>query len=399
MRILFFSYAFPNPWQPGLGTFNRTMLAVLAREHTVRVVSPIAFPERWKRPVHHPATFDALPGVAADYPTYYYTPKLCRAHYGRFLEWSVGKRLRQVLREFQPDVVLSYWAHPDGEVAVRAAHEHGLPAVVTVGGSDVLLLARRGPRRQAILNVLHAADAVVAVSHDIADVMRHDGVVPQKIHVIGRGVDSGVFYPSDRAAARRELHLPLDRPVLVGAGRLVPVKGWPDWLAACRELVSRGLQPKCYVLGSGPLQADLERLIRAYELEGTVELRGSQTQAQLARWYRAADLTVLSSVSEGIPNVLLETVACGGSFVATNVGGISEIADPVYDRLVAPGQPHALAAAIRDRLEHVPPKGCPRRWEPDSLATATRRLSQLLESTQRQPTRLRFADAAVEACT
>ena len=49
MKILFFSYAYPNPILPGLGTFNRTMIAGLASEHEVAVVSPVSFIEAWKR--------------------------------------------------------------------------------------------------------------------------------------------------------------------------------------------------------------------------------------------------------------------------------------------------------------------------------------------------------------
>ena len=383
MRILFFSYAYPNPWRPEVGTFNQTMIAGLAREHEVRVVSPVAFVERWKhRP--QPADLEAIPGVTVDYATYYYTPKMFRTHYGRFLDWSVGSQLRRAMWEFRPDVVLAYWAHPDGEVAIRAAHELGIPAVLMVGGSDVLLLARKGRRRAAILNVLHAADSIIAVSHDIAETARKDGIAARKIHVVGRGIDCTVFLPGDKAEARRELGLPLDRPVLLGVGRLVSVKAWHDWLDACWQLVGKGLKPKGYIFGDGPLRGELEYLIRQFRLEGTVELRGPQPQAELARWYRAADLTVLSSVSEGIPNVLLETMACGGSFVATNVGGIPEIADPVFDRLVPPGQPIGLAAAITDRLNHAPPAGLARRWEPWSSDTAARRIAQVLESTVKQ---------------
>jgi glycosyltransferase involved in cell wall biosynthesis len=82
----------------------------------------------------------------------------------------------------------------------------------------------------------------------------------------------------------------------------------------------------------------------------------------LADWYRAADLFVLPSRSEGVPNVLLEASACGCPWVASRVGGISEIAHLGQSRLVPPDDPHALAAAIRDSLGRppgtlVPPRG------------------------------------------
>ena len=70
----------------------------------------------------------------------------------------------------------------------------------------------------------------------------------------------------------------------------------------------------------------------------------------LPDWYRAANLTVLPSWSEGIPNVLLESMAARVPFVASNVGGIPEIATAGIDRLVPPGDAAAWADAIAKQL-------------------------------------------------
>lgn len=376
MRILFLSYAYPNAGQPQLATFNRTMLAGLAAEHEVRVVAPVPFLQRWRRNPQ-PSGYLVLPEVQAAYPAFYYPPKFCRERYDEFLWWSIQRQVRRTIADFQPDLILSYWAHPDGTVAVRTAKEAGVPAVIMVGGSDVLLLGRSGRRREIILKTLHQAAAVIAVSQDLADTLHVDGIPTDKTFVVPRGIDQTVFHPGDRIAARARLGLPTDRPVIIGVGRLVDVKDWPTWISACDALRQRGLQPACYVLGSGPLEATLRQQIAESGLTETVELRGTQSQQQLADWYRAADLTVLSSRSEGVPNVLLETIASGGSFVATNVGGIAEIADPVYDRLVSPAQPLGLAAAIADRLRHEPPEGLPRRYEPASSLSTAKQLTEI----------------------
>ncbi len=384
MRILFCSYAYPSPWQPGLGTFNRTMLAGLAQQHDVRVIAPVAFPERWRKPAA--PNFQALPNVLAEYPTYYYPPKFGRSHYDKFLWWSICNTVRATMREFVPDVVLSYWAHPDGAVAVRAAREAGVPVVVIVGGSDVLVLARSGSRRKVILRTLHDADAVITVSEDLRSTLLDDGLPAGKLHVIGRGVDTAVFCPGNRQTARRKLGLPSDRPVIVGAGRLVPVKDWFTWLEVCAQLVARGLHPASYVCGGGTLDAELRTWITQRGLNDCIELRGPQTPEQLADWYRAADVTLLTSTSEGIPNVLLETMACGGSFVATAVGGIPEIADPVCDRLAPPKDATALTNALVDRLRLAPPAGYSRRIEPNTPAATTRRFTEVLTQVRRSST-------------
>ncbi len=386
MKVLFFSYAYPNPLQPGQGTFNRTMIAGLAGDHEVRVVSPVPFPDVWRgrlggklpRGLNDPQ-FIAVPDVPADYATFYYPPKLFRSQFGRCLWWSVRRRLDRAMREFRPDVVLSYWAHPDGEVAVRMARRHNVPAVTMVGGSDVLLLARSGSRRRAILNVLNRADAVVTVSDHIANTLVSDGLDRDKLRVVRRGVDRAVFSPGDRVISRRGLGLPEDRPLLVAAGRLVPVKGFQYLIEACAVLKGRGRSFGCCILGDGPLKGQLQSQIDRLGLQGTVELRGPQSPTELAEWYRAASMTVLSSLSEGIPNVLLESLACDTPFVATYVGGVSEIADPRHDRLVPPEKPVALADAIDSQLRARRDQLPARTFEPLAVRAAARRLGQVLE--------------------
>lgn len=386
MKILFYSYAFPNVTNPGLGTFNRSMIAGLAADHDVRVVSPVSFVDAWKAWFQktapnglNDAGFAAVPGVPTEYLTSYYTPKVLRSQYGRWMWWSVRRQLHRTMKQFQPDVVLSYWAHPDGEVAVRMAHRHGVPAVVMVGGSDVLLLGRHGQRQKKILDVMQNADAVVTVSKHISDTLERDGVDRHKLRVVRRGVDRALFSPGDKTTARRGLSLPETGTILISVGRLVPVKGHSHLLHACRLLAARRVPFRCYLLGDGPLKDELQQQIIQMGLEGTVELRGAQNQSQLAEWYRAADMTVLPSDSEGVPNVLMESIACGTPFVASDVGGIPEIADSRHDRLVPPASPVALADAIEWQLKMRRDDLPARCFEPLALKAAARRLSLVLD--------------------
>jgi teichuronic acid biosynthesis glycosyltransferase TuaC len=394
MKVLFFSYAYPNPVQPGLGTFNRSMIKELAADHKVRVVAPVSFLDVWKKRLTgklsqglNDPSFSAVPGVPAEYLTYYYSPKVFRNQYGRWMWWSVHRRLNQTMRTFRPDLVLSYWSHPDGEVAVRMAHRHGVPAVVMIGGSDVLVLGRSGGRRRKILDVLHRANAVVTVSEHIATTLANDGIDPSKLHVVRRGVDRVLFSPGDQRVARRGLGQTEGIPLIAAVGRLVPVKGFEHLIRACRLLADRDIAFGCRIIGDGPLREQLQRQIVQLKLEDRVQLVGAQAQNQLAEWYRAVDLVVLPSLSEGVPNVLLEAIACNKSFVASNVGGVPEIADKNHDRLVAPSDAAALADAIQNRLNSRSEDLAPRSFEPLELRAASRRLEQVLEQTCEQSRR------------
>ncbi len=362
MRLLFLSNVHPNPLAPTKGTFNGALVRALGEQHDIHVVCPISWVDRLRaRRVALPSQPVLLqPTTTASYPTFWYPPKIFRTHYDRFLEWSIQRRLDRELKTFRPDAVLSYWAHPDGAVAVRIARRLQIPAVTMVGGSDVLLLGREGQRRNVILKTLLQSDAVIAVSEDIAQQVVADGVPQSRVHVVRRGVDQDLFHPGDQTLARQKLGLPLNERIVIGVGRLVPVKDWPTLVAACGWMKSEGPPTHCYLLGDGPLHGSLRQQIEQLGLQEQVVLKGSQSQTALADWYRAADLVVLSSVSEGVPNVLLEAIASGTPFVATRVGGIPEIADPVQHRLVDVGQPQEMAAAMRERLDCGPSSDRPR---------------------------------------
>src|SRR5205823_4684896 len=95
------------------------------------------------------------------------------------------------------------------------------------------------------------------------------------------------------------------------------------------------------------------------------------------------DVVVLPSYSEGIPNVLREGLACGRPFVATNLGGIAELADPSWSRLIAPGDPIALADALEEMMDNplgVDPQLVQRKvmsWE-ESAGQLVRLLNEII---------------------
>ena len=104
------------------------------------------------------------------------------------------------------------------------------------------------------------------------------------------------------------------------------------------------------VAGDGPDRSANVRLVREFGLTSRIHFIGSVRHEELPEWYRAADVTVLSSRSEGLPNVLRESLACGTPFASTDVGSIREIADPMWSRLAPPGDVRELARAIHDVL-------------------------------------------------
>jgi glycosyltransferase involved in cell wall biosynthesis len=282
-------------------------------------------------------------------PLFLYPPGVVRNQHGRFLWGSARGAVRRLYRAFRPDAVLSYWTHPDGEAALRAAVEADAPLVLIVGGSDVLVLAEQVARRATFLRVLQGADLILAVGPDLRGRVISLGVPPEKVEVHHRGVSEG-FSPGDKAAARAALGLDAAGSGLLWVGNIVPVKAVGVLLDAAERLAADGHPLRVFLIGDGPQRGRLQARAAAPGLAGRVVFAGAVGHTTLPLWYRAADLTVLPSLSEGVPNVLLESLACGTPFVASRVGSIPDLTSDPESDLVPPGDPVALAQAIRARL-------------------------------------------------
>ena len=360
MRILFLSSVFPHPEAPTRGIYSLQLCKALTARHQVQVVAPRSWVDvsrgllAGKRGKVEDATATAN-GLEVEYPCYYYPPKVLRGLHASLMWASVRRRVRRLAARFQPDCVVSYWAYPDGAAALRAARHLGVPGMVMVGGSDVLLLTQQAAWRRRILDVLHDADAVITVGQDLKTRLVELGIAPEKVHLVPRGVDTELFKPGDRTLARRRLQIPENARVLLWVGRMVEIKGLDVLLAAAERLYQHQLDLRIYLVGEGPLRSALERACKERQLNGAVSFVGPVLPEDLPDWYRAADYTVLPSRSEGVPNVLRESLACGTPFVASRVGGIPELARDPANRLVTPNDPKSLADALAEVLQRPQP--------------------------------------------
>lgn len=346
MRILVLTSLYPNPLQPNRAAFNRQQFKALAAEHEVQVIAPIAWTDEWslrRQPI--PAERQRLcDGMLVHHPRYVFTPKILRSHYGVFFLRSVRNCFERVVATMQPEVVLGCWAYPDGWAAGRLAREVGLPVALKVHGSDILSANQYPARRRRTAEALAGADAVIAVSRDLAMQAIALGADPERVSVVYNGVDTALFHPGSKDAARLELGLPSADPLIVFIGNLLSVKGIDVLLDALALIARTGRRFNFALVGDGPLREALRRRAVKLGLVAQVRFVGARPLEELPAWYRAADLLVLPSRSEGVPNVLLEAMACGTPLVASRVGGIPEIAPA--DALVEPGDPAMLAERI-----------------------------------------------------
>lgn len=187
-------------------------------------------------------------------------------------------------------------------------------------------------------------DHVVCVSEGQAAKVRRLGVPAQRVTVIRNAILADRFGPID-PTGREVLAGLFPRPyahIVGAAGRLSPEKGFEQFVAAA-ALIAQEVPDTGFILfGNGPSKAELARQITELGLDGRVVLAGHRTD--LDHLLPHLTVLVLSSFTEGLPNILLEAAAATVPIVATAVGGVPEIvADGANGYLVSPGDPALLA--------------------------------------------------------
>jgi glycosyltransferase involved in cell wall biosynthesis len=357
MRVLVLTSLFPSPLQPNRAPFNRQQIAALGALHHVRVIAPIAWTGEWSVSRSHDAAIEwpadrrvIRDGMIVHHPRYYFTPKVLRGTYGTSYAASVRSTFIDAVREHRPDVVLGCWAYPDGWAAMHLAREAGLPVVIKVQGSDLLQVGDSGPRYDRAKEAIAGADAVIAVSQHLRARAIALGASASRSHVVYNGLDTARFVPGCRTTARLALGVSGPEPLITFVGNLVPVKGVDVLLKALEVLKDEGVAFSSAIVGDGPLRGAIERDIRARGLVDRVRLIGSCSLERMPLWHQAADVLVLPSRSEGIPNVLREAAACGTPIVASNVGGVPEVASEAS--MIPAGDFASLAQKISDVLQH-----------------------------------------------
>jgi sugar transferase (PEP-CTERM/EpsH1 system associated) len=255
----------------------------------------------------------------------------------------------RTFRNVRPDIVHTHsWGTLcEGLLAARLAR---VPKVVH-GEHGTLQLKPYQARIQRL--AWGRVDRLLSVSSRLAERMAEGtGFSLERVHVIRNGVDLSRFGTVARAAARRELGLDDDVFVIGTAGRLVPVKDQGLIVEAVAELSRRGRRVVALIAGEGPLLDELRAHAAAKGVADVIRFLGHRPD--LERVFAALDIFVLSSISEGLSNTILEAMASGLPVVATRVGGADELVlDEATGVLVPPRSAGALADAI-ERLAADP---------------------------------------------
>ncbi|MEM4168107.1 MAG: glycosyltransferase [Candidatus Caldarchaeum sp.] len=264
------------------------------------------------------------------------TPKL--AHY---LRTRRPEAMLSTINNFAA-VLAKRWARVPTRIVIREATTPSRALQAKQISKKGALVTRWGIRW-----LYPHADAVIAVSRGVAhDLQQLAPIHDSKLHVIYNPVLSDELLRKANAPLEHEWFQPDQPPVVLAAGRLIPLKGFDTLLQAFAQVVQT-VDARLVILGEGDDRSRLTQIAQMLDIEARIDLPGFDPNP--FRYMRRASVFVLSSRYEGLPNVLIQAMACGCPVVSTNcVSGPDEILDGgKYGELVPVDDVDAMAAAIR----------------------------------------------------
>jgi glycosyltransferase involved in cell wall biosynthesis len=288
-------------------------------------------------------------------------------------------------------------------VAGPAARRAAVPRVSVVVADPEIDLRHSAAKfqwakRRILQRAYHDAFRVVAVSEDLRRAVKDFFRLPEgKVCTVLNPVDLDRI---DRLAAASEPDLDPERFHIVSAGRLQKQKGYGYLIEAVDMLVHRygHRRIRLHVLGAGPLEERLRDEVSRRELDEFVQFEGFLPNPY--GYFRRARLFCLASIYEGMPNVLLEAMACRTPVLATDcpTGPREILADGRCGRLVPPADPAALTVAMDEAIRDYEPwvrraeLGRQRVESEFSLDAATRAFEELLSEADRSGRRMNRHD-------
>jgi glycosyltransferase involved in cell wall biosynthesis len=261
-----------------------------------------------------------------------------------------------------PSHIHAHFAHDPALVALLVHRLTGLPYSLTAHARDLYQIP--GPSLAARTAYATAIVTCCAVNAEYID-----ATVPAQqrapVHVLHHGLELDRFVPSQSPARSTP-------PVLLSIGRLVPKKGFDVLFEALARLKRDGIPFQLRLYGDGPLRAELTAQCTELGIEQNVQMLGECSREQVRDALADADVFVLTprvtpdGDRDGIPNVLVEAMACGLPVATTSAGGVTELVQHRVNGLVSePGDVPGIASHLHELLNNPKLR--------QDLATAARR--------------------------
>ncbi len=359
MRILAISHNFPHKDDPSCGIFAQLQLSGVARLGAdIDLLVPLAYApefiaksERYKlfrkRRLLH---FD---GVNEQLLRYF---KIPGAWFRRWEGLSGYMSALRMINKKKYDAIYAIGFFPEADIAVRLKSKFHIPVTALAIGTDINVVPKINKKMyQRYVTVANSIDYILTCGEGLAEQIRQVTPKDKPIKPVYGLVDMNVFKPvtaTIQSQIRQELSLPNSGKIVLFVGHIIRTKGIFELIDAWNTIAKKFNDIYLVLIGDGQDKAELLGRVETYNLRDYVRTVGVVPHSQMHRWMNASDLLVLPSYSEGVPNVVMEAMACGLPVVATTVGGLpAAVGDSRGAILIPPKSSEQLADAMIEILD------------------------------------------------
>ena len=381
MRVLIIAGGFPTPEKPDELVFVYNQVCQLAQHENITMIVPVPVFLFSKKGIYIREKRNFKPSenlIFKVYFTNFYIPFGKLGIYFYAYSQFLSVLLTVLLHRIKIDIIHGHFLYPEGFVAVLLSKLLNKAVINTAHGSDLLVYTTKKNRVNARIRfTLRQSDKIICVANMLREKAVHFGAEPERIKVIPNGVDTEVFSISAIETARKTTGLDLNTKIVLFIGQLIKRKNVHILLESIAQIVhsmvdesshrlsvsgerlsvntehqTPNTEHRFVILGEGILKEQLRHRAIELGIENLVQFIGAKENTEIPVWINSADLICLPSLSEGLPCVLIESLACGVPVVATRVGGIAEIIQNKDLGLLVPsGNAKELALAIMSALE------------------------------------------------
>jgi colanic acid/amylovoran biosynthesis glycosyltransferase len=260
---------------------------------------------------------------------------------GIIFRFIAASRLSEIIRNEKCDHIHVHFAHIPTDIAMYTSGLSGVPFSFTSHANDLF------ERGWLLKEKVERSKFAVTISDFNRRFLVRNGALEDKIHIIRCGVDSHAFNTRDNK--------PVNKVIRLGVlGRLVEKKGFEILIRACDLLKKDHHIFYLEIVGEGPLEEGLKRLVQSLGLSSEISFKGPLHHEKIPEWFLQQDIFCLPCKKDmrgdmdGIPVVLMEAMLIGVPVISSRISGIPElIEDGISGLLIDQDDHHGLAVAIK----------------------------------------------------
>jgi len=344
MNVLILTSLFPDPGNPQKGVFVYNMAKAMKGKTRFVVVVPVPhllFTRRSTRKEHRDSfkenLADTLPNVDniiyVDYP---FLPRVFHPLFSIFLYYKLKKLFSCLIREKNFDLLHSHFLFPEGIIAAKLGKKFSIKSICTVHGSDLNIIAHRFYWRPFLGYALKNLSGITFVSKTlkekfVSQILKGKECKNLNLAVIPNGFADWITprgESTDKHLIKRLREQ--KKKIILFVGNLIKIKRPDISVEALAHVRRNGYDAVLVIIGQGPKESEIRTTAAKLNLrEGEdLILLGRVAHERVLFWMKEADVLTLTSDSEGMPSVILESLSFGTPVVATPAGGIPEVVLP-----------------------------------------------------------------------